>query len=911
MNEHRSKRWVWLAALLVGLGLLSSVARLYVDWLWFQSLGYQSVFTTALLSRLGIQTLVTLLAFLFLWGNLRLALRKAAEPPGPAVSEEGREIIYLEPELPGQRLLRSRQARWLALGLGALVALVIGAVAGSEWMRVQQWLHAVPFGQADPLFGRDIAFYVFTLPLYRLLYSLLMGTLVTALLLVAGTYLLGTDLPSLIAEWKEFDWPKRHLAALLVLILLLKAWGYRLAQFDLLFSPGGVVFGAGYADIHARLVALQALVVVVLLVAAVVVLNFFLRRVTWVAAGLAAWLLVALGMGGIYPYLLQKLSVEPNEFALEEPYLRHSIAFTRAAFGLDRIENKPFEVSYALTAEDIAEEEDTIRNVRLWDWQQLLKTYKEIQEIRLYYSFNDVDIDRYVIDGKYRQVMVAARELSQDKLPEQARTWINQRLKYTHGYGVAVSPVNEVAQEGLPLLFIKDIPPRFTTDLKVTRPEIYFGESTTPYVFVNTRTQEFDYPSGDQNVYTTYQAESGVRVGSFARKLVLAWVFGDYRMLLSEDITPDSRVLFHRTIAGRTRHIAPFLSYDEDPYVVILDGRLVWVQDAYTTSDMYPYSTPVEGSRVNYIRNSVKVVVDAYTGETTYYVADAEDPLVRCYAAIFPRLFQPLEKMPPGLRAHLRYPVDLFTVQARMFATFHMQDPRVFYNKEDKWNIPEELLDNQRTPMQPYYIVMRLPGEASPEYVLMLPYTPARKQNMIAWLGARSDGDNYGRLLVYNFPKQGLVFGPMQVESRINQDARISEQLTLWDQRGSQAARGNLLVIPIKQSILYVEPLYLQAEASQIPELRRVIAVYDDQVVMEQRLDQCLARLFPTEGEQPPPGEAAPGATVAGLLQQAQELYDQAQAALKAGNWAGYGDNINRLGDVLRQMRQVVEAPAA
>ena len=537
----------------------------------------------------------------------------------------------------------------------------------------------------------------------------------------------------------------------------------------------------------------------------------------------------------------------------------------------------------------------------------LLKLLIKRSEIRPYYSFNDIDIDRYVIDGKYRQVMLSPRELVQKDLPEQGKTWLNQRLKYTHGYGIAMSPVNEVATEGLPHLFIRDIPPRFTTDLKIDRPEIYYGEKTDEVVFVNTRTEEFDYPSGDENVWTRYEGESGVRINSWGRKLALAWVFGDYKMLLSDDITNDSYVLFNRNIHERTEKIAPFLRFDQDPYVVISDGKLFWIQDAYTCTAMYPYSSPFDSQGNNYIRNSVKVVVDAYSGATTFYLADVTDPVVQSYASIFPHLFKPIEKMPKGLFEHVRYPEDMFLIQAEMFTVYHMQDPQVFYNKEDKWNIPNELIDNKQASMSPYYIIMRLPGESEPEYIQMLPFTPNRKQNMIAWLCARSDGDNYGKLLVYNFPKQELIFGPMQIESRINQDSNIAQQLTLWDQKGSRTFKGNLMVIPINQSILYVEPLYLQAEQSQIPELRRVILVYGDRVVMEETLDQGLAKLF-APGKEPKTSaqeiDKTPetDSTIAELIKEARKHYDKAQAAIKDGDWAGYGASIKQLEGVIGRM---------
>lgn len=904
-------RYGWLILLLLLVGLASTGARLYVDWLWFDSLGFGSVFGTALVSKILVTTAAFLFAFAIIYVNLAVARRNVLRDQPPPVNDEGRSIIYLNPETPWQRWLGARVSGWILLAISLFLAFILASIVGGKWAVVLQYLNSVPFGKTDPVFNKDIGFYVFSLKFYRLLYGYLMGTLIIATICTALLYLMTVTFEVFFADWREFSYSKKHLAVLVAAILFLKAWGYKLAGYALLYSPSGVVYGAGYADIHARLLGYKVLLVIALLVGLVIAMNVFLQKMSWIVAGLAVWVVSSVTLLGIYPWLVQKFAVEPNEFAREQQYIEHNIKMTREAYGLDRVESKTFNVQYNLGWDDIKNNEDTVRNIRLWDWQPLKKTYKEIQEIRLYYQFNDIDVDRYVIDGKYRQVMLAGRELAQDKLPEQARTWINQHLKYTHGYGVAMSPVNEVAQEGLPRLFIRDIPPRFLTDLKIERPEIYFGESTDQYVFVRTKTQEFDYPSGDKNVWTTYQDTSGVKINSFGRRLILAWVFHDYKILLSNDITSDSYVLFYRNIDERMRKIAPFLRFDGDPYLVIDSGQLYWIRDAYTLTDMYPYSAPFENSGANYIRNSVKVVVNAYTGETKFYLADSRDPVVRSYARIFPRLFTPMEKMPKGLRQHVRYPEDLFSVQAQMLAVYHMQDPRVFYNKEDKWNIPREIFEDQPRDMEPYYIIMRLPGEPEPEYILMMPFTPAKKQNMVAWLCARSDGEDYGRLLLFDFSKQELVFGPMQVESRINQDSRISQQLTLWNQRGSRAYRGNLMVIPINHSILYIEPLYLQAEQSQIPELRAVIAVYGDRVVMAESLDEAMVQLFgenqTAQETRPDLTPVAPGeVTLEELVKQAQDYYDQAQENLRQGNWAGYGENIEKLKTVLDSMEKKV-----
>lgn len=898
MEERtKNRRWLWLVAAVLLLAGLSSLSKLYVDWLWFGSLGYEEVFLTMLATRWGVGLAGFLVTFVFVLANLLLT-RRYAGPARPRVTEEGREIIYAE--IPSwERFMSSRAAFWLFASISLAVAVVAGTLLAEKWVVVQQFLNSVPFGKSDPIFGQDLSFYMFKLGFYRLVYGLGMTLLVLTTIGVAVVYLLTATFDFFAVDWLEFNLPKAHLGVLLALIFLLKSWAYKLSGFALLYSPSGVVFGAGYTDIHARLLAYKVLMVAGIIVALMILVNIFIKRMSWVIASVGLWLALAILVGGIYPALIQKLSVEPNEFNREKPYIENNISFTRAAYGLDKVEAKHFAVKYDLTLEDLKKNEATVQNIRLWDWQPLKKTYKAIQEIRPYYKFNDIDIDRYVINGKYRQVMLAPRELSQENLPAKAQTWVNRKLKYTHGYGVAMSPVNEVAQEGLPMMFIKDIPPRSTVDIKITRPEIYYGEEPDSYVIVNSGTQEFDYPLGEKNAYCTYQEKSGVKVGNVLRRLVFAWVLGDYKLLLSRDVKAESQVLFYRNIVNRVNRIAPFLLFDEDPYAVVHAGRIYWIIDAYTTSNMYPYSEPADEG-VNYIRNSVKVVVDAYNGDTRFYLADDKEPVIQVYSKMFPGLFRPMDEMPEGLKAHIRYPEDLFAIQARMYTVYHMTDPWVFYNKEDKWNIPQEIFGGEAQEVQPYYLIMRLPDEDKPEYILMLPFTPNTKENMIAWLCARSDPPNYGKLRVYDFSKQELLYGPMQVESRINQNSEISQQLTLWDQKGSRIFRGNLLVVPINNSILYVEPLYLQAERSQIPELRRIIAVYGDKVVMEQSLALALTKLFSSEGVTDI-GQAEPGVEVdiKDMAKAASEYFRLAKDALKTGNWSLYGDYMKKVEEIL------------
>ena len=619
----------------------------------------------------------------------------------------------------------------------------------------------------------------------------------------------------------------------------------------------------------------------------------------------------------IYPIVIQTLVVEPNELQRETPFINHNINLTRRAYNLDKIEVHDFPGAGELTPEDLVNNETTIRNIRLWDAKPVKDAYGQLQSIRPYYEFEDVDLDRYVIDGKYRQVMASVRELDFSKIADQAQTFINQYFTYTHGFGLCMSPVNEVTPEGLPEFFIKDIPPQVTVDLSVTRPEIYFGERTDHPVFVKTKMEEFDYPLGDQNAMTRYQADRGVPIGSFLRRLLFAWELGSLRnILFTENLTEDTRVLMYRNIQERVQNIAPFLKYDSDPYIVLHEGRLFWIQDAYTLTDRYPYSEPYRNS-FNYIRNSAKIVVDAYLGDMSFYISDTEDPLISVYASIFPILFKPLAQMPEGLRAHIRYPEGLFNVQREVFSTYHMFDPTVFYNKEDLWEIPNEIYRGSEQPIESYYIIMSLPGSSQEEFILMSPYTPRNKNNMISWLAARSDGEHYGTLVLYQFPKQKLIYGPMQIEARIDQDPNISQLITLWSQKGSQVIRGNLLVIPIEDSLLYVEPLYLQAEKSKIPELTRVITVYQNRVSIGETLDEALrsALMAPPEraksessyaaetrlAEADPTSEAS---STEDLVTRAKQHYQRSQQFLKQGNWSAYGEEQRKLGAILDRLKQ-------
>jgi len=899
-KRHQWPLYGILGALLIGYLFFSKGAHLYTEWLWFHSLGFENVFLKIFLTEIGLKLCAAVIFFGFLFGNL-LFTRKYVLKSIKVFSADA-DTVEINP---WQQFISPRLVTLIFFLGSAVAALIFSSLMSHKWLVLYQYVNPVAFGATDPFFGREISFYTFTLPFYLLLYRLSFGAVLFTALVIVLIYSV-TDPLKGYGLWRSQQ-AIRHLSVLAALIFLIKAWGYYLGKFLLFYSEQGAVFGPGYTDVHANLLAVRVLFFVALAVALVALLGLFKRSLKYPVAGLGVLVGASLALNAVYPAVLQKIVVEPDELTRERPYIEKSIAFTRMAYGLDNIERKSFPAGRTLTLEDVREHRDSFENIRLWDWKPLKETYSQLQELRLYYQFQDIDIDRYWINGVYRQVMVAARELNQDKLPSQAKTWVNRHLKYTHGYGITMSPVNVVTAEGMPALFIKDIPPQSTVDLEVTRPEIYFGEVESPWVVVNTKTGEFDYPKGDENVYTNYEGRDGVTIGGFWRRILFAVSFHDYKLLVSGEITNDSRVLYHRDIKTRVQKIAPFLSYDTDPYVVLAHGKLYYMWDAYTTSRWFPYAEPYQG--INYIRNSVKVVIDAYEGDVRFYLVDEKDPVVKTLARIFPDLFTPFEEMPEELVRHMRYPERLFLIQAQMYSTYHMQDPRVFYNKEDKWVLPTELYGGEEIRVEPYYVITRLPGEEEPEFILILPFTPKHKKNMVAWLAARCDGENYGRLLRYEFPKEELVFGPMQVEARINQDAQISQQITLWDQRGSSVIRGNLLVIPIKDALLYVEPLYLQAEQSRMPELRRVIVAHGDKIVMEPTLDAALQALFggttaPEIAPEGVPEEREEARSVAELIRQANEYFTQAEESLREGDWASYGENLERLRKVLRELEE-------
>ncbi len=907
----------WLLLPFLALILFNTVLGFYTDWLWYDSLALTSVFFTRIIASLGLFAAGAVAFWLFFVANVIVARR--LNPQGLA----GTPVMEVIESI-GVRLTP------IIVLVGAFFAFFMGTGASSAWEELLLFFNQQPYGRVDPLFGRDVSFFLFTLPIWQFL----RGWLMTAAVIT----LIATALASGIG-WRGWNAPaavRAHLSLLGALILLLIAWRYRLDALELVYSARGAVFGAGYTDVHAQLPAFTILVFVTIIAAILLLVNVFLRQ-AWraIVVVLVGWVAISALAGNVYPNLVQRFQVNPNEFTREREYIAHNIDFTRAAFGLDNIVNENFDAASELTADELLNQPDTIRNIRLWDYRPLLQTYNQVQALRQQYQFTDIDIDRYDIEGERRQLMLSARELIPEQLEQPAQTWVNRKLVYTHGYGVAASPVAEITPDGLPTFVLKDLPVQGI--LEVTRPQIYFGERTGDYVIVKTETEEFDYPRGEGgNVFTTFEGDTGINIGGFLPRLAFAIQFADVNLLISQELRPESELLWRRNILERTHEVAPFLRYDSDPYIVVgSDGHLYWFLDAYTVSGRFPYSEPTEaGTRTlppgfNYIRNPVKVIIDAYTGDMRFFLVEPDEPIAAAYARIFPALFSPFDEMPDNLRAHIRYPNDLFSIQADVFRTYQMTEPTDFYNREDVWAWPEEIFDNQSRPMEPYYVLMQLPGNSDLDFIQILPFTPANRENMISWLAAQNDPEKYGEMLVYRFGKDSLVFGPKQIEARIDQDPVISSQLSLWNQQGSQVIRGNLLVIPIGESLLYVEPLYLQAATGKIPELKRVILATSERVVMAENLglalveqfggdvlsDAKLAELAVSGGGELP--AALPSTTDATgqvdlamssleeLILEASNRYNLAQTALQSGNWAAYGSELEALQRVLERMVEV------
>ena len=943
------KKNILLASAAILLVLFWWLISMYPDWLWFGRLGYSSVFWTTLLSKIGLGLCILLFFLLVAFLSILIASRLS--------KKAGIIPLTISSDNPlSQTGLTGGAGTLIIVGLILFIALIIAIKASSSWDVLLRYIHSKPFGLNDPILKKEVSFYVFSLPFYLFLKAQILVCLVLAAIFTILWYFKTGAIqlismvefsqleqkPAPVPKFKMATIVKRHLAFLGGLIVIIIAWGYYLKIYELMYSTNGAAFGPCYTDVHIRMPVYIAIVVASLIFSVFLFTNAFrLRSNRIITLAGIIWVALIFLLSNLVPMAVQKLVVKPNELTKEYMYIANNIRFTTKAYSLDKIQEVNFPALEHLTMKDIQADKGTIQNIRIWDKRPLLQTYRQLQAIRLYYNFMDVDVDRYEINGAYRQINLSARELVADQLPPQANTWVNRHLIYTHGYGLTASLVSEVTSEGLPRLIVKDLPPSIDVDLVINRPEIYYGEATQSYVLVKTQAREFDYPKGDKNVYTSYDGKGGVPIGSFFRRLLFSVEFLDPQILFTSYIKDGSRIMYNRRINERVRAIAPFLAYDSDPYLVISDGRLYWILDAYTASNMYPYSTRSrfrEGMWVNYLRNSVKVVIDAYNGDVSFYAIDENDPILRTYTEIFPALFKKFNQMPPGIRKHIRYPKDLFKVQIQIYKSYHMKDVQVFYNQEDLWEVPSEIYGNRPIKMEPYHVILRLPNEKKDEFVLMIPFTPSKKDNMIAWMAARCDQPDYGRLIVYKLPKEKLVFGPMQIEARVDQQTKISRELTLWGQRGSTVIRGNLLAIPIRNTFVYVEPVYLVANQEQkaapqpatppprsrfaqrrgarnypsatapgataaLPELKRIIVAFGNRLTMQKDLRSALSVLL-GKGPYPAglPTAKRPILPSGDLAARALEHYQRASSLLRQGDWAGYGKEIQVLGQILKQM---------
>jgi uncharacterized protein len=890
-------------------------ASFWINWWWFESVGYRSVLATRYIARILAFAALALGGGAIFLGNASFALRRTSrtrQAPAPTRPVQSR---------PTDRLILP-----LLLVATLLVAFLAGGAGWRNWETIWLWLQAETFDRSDPVFGRDVGFFVFTLPVL----DLLRGTLTWVLFasLVAVTLIYAVRLGVEPRNWRNVPRQMRtHVLGLLGALLLLVGAGFWLASYELAYSTRGVVFGAGYTDANIQRWANNLLALLTVGVAALLLLNAFVNRVRLLLLSVAAWAVLAVVLTVLLPPMIQQTVVEPSEYSRERPFIENNIAETRAAFGLDQVTERDLDGQTVPTAEQLAAHPQTIENIRLWDYRVAIQTYQQAQTFDPYYVFLDVDVDRYLVDGEIVQVLISARELDVDGLPENAQTWTNRRLSYTHGYGVVVGPVSGVSLGSLPTFLVKDIPPDGTGPFLIARPEIYFGEGDPLWVIVGSTQDEFTGLPGEAGIEPIRYdgaAAGSIGVGGTLSQLMAAVYFGDRNILLSGSVTGESRLLFRRNVVERARTIAPFLTYDPDPYLVIADGRLVWVIDAYTTTDRFPHASRYGG--VNYIRNSVKVVVDAYDGTTTFYRTDVVDPIADAYAGVYGDLFVPVADAPEAIAAHFRYPELLFSLQTEAFASYHVTDPRFFYDGQERWTIAQEEVGGQILPIEPFYVTLALPEEQANDFTLIRPFTPGgsqARQNMTGWMAARLDGENGPRLVVYKFPRQSLVLGPRQIEARIDQDPEISSQLTLWSQSGSEVIRGNMLVIPIESGLIYVQPLYLRATGTEaaFPELREVIVATSEQVAMRPTLDEALAAVVrpgtsTTGGIEAEPDDGAettepPSAESTDLAAQALAAYERAQAALERGDWATYGAELAAMEAILRQLAGEAAAPGA
>ncbi len=880
------------SVLLILLGISGGTIQ---RWLWMRQLGYTGIFWRLLAIRWALCVLTFVVVLVPTWFNLRLAAGTVERIGRPSANPR----VYVLPTKSGLGMAPGVLKAAGLLGAG-LLAFIFAVTFYAEWDTFLRFYWGGAMNQADPIYGKDIGFYLFRLPFYQLIQNSLAGLVLVNLLAVFIAY---SYFGVFMRGWRNWVRQDRkafnHIAVLAVVLLVLWGWGYFLDRYELLYGQMGIVYGVGYTAFHVTRVSLWVMLCAAVVLAVLGVLSIVMRRSrSLLAMSAGGFIVLYVGLMIILPGAIQKFKVAPSELELERPYLKNNIELTRKAFQLDRIQEQTYPALRDLTMKDIAANQDTIDNIRLWDWRPILDTYRQTQEIRLYYQFYSVDVGRYHLQSGYHQVMLAARELAA-QLPPKARTWVNQNLQFTHGYGLVMNYVSKTSPEGLPDYVIENIPPQAGGGLKVTQPAVYYGENSPGYRIVATNVKEFDYPKGNNNVYASYTGTGGIALDAWWKRLLFSWTQSDINILLSSYLTPQSRIQIWRGVRERVARIAPFFKLDQDPYLVLSDGKLYWIVDLYTVSDRFPYAQPYTKAfdRINYIRNAAKAVVDVYNGSVDFYITDPEDPLVNAYRRAFPGVLKDLNALSGDLKSHLRYPKDLFAVQADLYRTYHMADPQVFYNQEDLWSFPQEKYAGQAISVEPYYILMRLPGTKQIQYLLMMPFSPQNKDNMIAWMAAKCDYPQNGQVLVYQLPKDRLIYGPIQIEAMIDQNTRISEQLSLWDQRGSRVIRGNLIVIPIENAFLYVEPVYLTAEGINIPQLKRVIAIYGDKVVMAPSLQAAINDLFGTAA--PEPGETVSTPADNKDLIRARQAFQKVQKNLREGRWDDFGQAMEDLKKVL------------
>lgn len=931
---HRPKKGLSFVVMVIVviLVLLIGCAGFLTNWMWFDSLGYEKVFWTKFLSQLEIGVPVFLAAMLL----VRIYLK----------SLKKHYFIEVEShEIPDEKRLNK-----ISWGMSVVFGLLVGLSAGaSTWMDFRQFANATSFGLKDPLFHLDISFYVFKLAFLTKANNIVLGIVVGVVIITLLYYgiLMTVRTPDVFerepeepegpetsgenaipftrkyrkkpSEKRTLDLNNDNMIQLLhiasgkltllgIIFYLMVAMDFLMRQFNLLHVHTGAVYGAGFTDVNVKLWVYR-LIMVLSIVGAVTLCHHMHRKEPKKLVRIPI-AIVAVGLlGGVVSFAVQNLLVSPDEINKESKYLERNISYTRHAYGLDNIKVEEFPAEQNLNRQAIRDNSQTITNIRINDYEPVQDFYNQTQSIRQYYDFNDVDIDRYNIDGEQTQTYLAAREINESKI---SSTWINRHLKYTHGYGAAVSRVDAVTASGQPDIIVKNIPPESEAkDIDITRPEIYFGELTNDYVIVNTDEQEFDYPNGNENSYSTYKGKAGIKL-NLLNRILFSVREGSMKLLVSSNVNSDSRIIINRNIKDRVEKLMPYLSYEKDPYMTVVNGKLYWIVDAYTTSSYYPYSEPYSGEvdSTNYIRNSVKVVVDAYNGDTTFYVVDRDDPVARTYQKIYPTLFKDVKEMPEGIRKHIRYPNSLLKIQAGVYTKYHMDQVKVFYQDEDLWDIAHQIYGTEEKEMDPSYFIFELPDEKKAEFINMIPFTPKSKQNMTAIMMARNDGNRYGQLLVYKFPKNKTVYGPMQIEAQIDQNTEISKEFSLWNSSGSKYRRGDLFVIPINNSIMYVEPVYLEASNQAIPEMKRVIVAYGDKIAYESTLEDALADLFGEDenGGQSQSASASSGKNNSGksntkeLIQKANEAYENAVNAQKSGNWKKYGDYLDELEKYLNQL---------